>query len=144
MYKIRQNGYVLNTLTGKYFNNASYLWDGYQDWLSQGNIPEPEYNLEELRKKRIEEVSREKNKRIDQLAGDIRKKNSNMRLIASITSKKVKGITVTPDEQSALVDIEKEISDIRVIEKSANTELAWVQDLGRSFSELDNYNPEGW
>jgi hypothetical protein len=63
LYKLNQN----NMGIMKYIDNAyrmyipndinNHEWQEYQKWLSEGNIPEPAYSLEELYNKKYNEVT---------------------------------------------------------------------------------------
>ena len=57
MYKLTQNG-VIRLSDGAFIPNnpANKDWQEYQEWLAQGNTPEPEYTPQELRQKLKSEI----------------------------------------------------------------------------------------
>ena len=55
-YKLIENG-VLDQETESFIPNtpSNRHWREYQEWLSEGNIPDPQYTEEELQKKEFDE-----------------------------------------------------------------------------------------
>jgi hypothetical protein len=60
-YKLQQNS-VIDLETGMFIPNdtANRHWREYQEWLKEGNSPEPEFTLDELKQKKKSEIKVER------------------------------------------------------------------------------------
>lgn len=66
-YKLTENG-VIDQETESFIPNISgnRHWREYQEWLSEGNIPDPQYTEEELKEIEIEVITNEMKNKIIQ------------------------------------------------------------------------------
>jgi len=53
--KMQGNGYLLNNSLSIPNDSGNYYYKLIQDWISEGNTPEPEFTVEELKKKKVQE-----------------------------------------------------------------------------------------
>lgn len=101
MYKLTGNG-VFNKETNEYIPNNPGLsqWQEYQEWLNEGNSPEPLETLEEKRKRRKKEITNQVNNKIKSmmsLEGDLYE----LALAIYLVDKKHQGLS---SEESSVLD----------------------------------------
>lgn len=124
-YKLTESG-VLDTETGTSIPNApgNRHWQEYQEWLSEGNTPDPQYTLDEWKTGKKAEVRANSNSRI---FNDVSTKV--LIRIALLQQKQIEGTLLTQDEQDdladGLADLEARIQD----EIDALAEEARIDDL---------------
>jgi len=53
--KMQGNGYLLNNSLSIPNDSGNYYYKLIQDWISEGNTPEPEFTVEELENKKVQE-----------------------------------------------------------------------------------------
>lgn len=140
MYKLKDGGFVLNLNTGEYFDEDSSLWEGYQDWLSQGNIPEQIYSLSELKENIISNIKSKRNSKIDFVTGDDRQKRLSMMEAIKINRKRSKGEQLTPEDEAEDFSLNKLSEYIESLSDIAASEINWVSDENRTMQELEAYD----
>lgn len=101
MYKLTGNG-VFNKETNEYIPNNPGLsqWQEYQEWLNEGNSPEPLETLEEKRKRRKKEITNQVMNKINSMMsfeGDLYE----LALAIYLVDKKPQGLS---SEESSVLD----------------------------------------
>lgn len=140
MYKLKGDGKVLKIATGEVFDSNSWLYDEYSAWIGDGNDPEPEYTIEEIRVKVIADIENERNRRIDTLAGPDREKRLRMMAGIQINKKRSEGESLSTEEAAERDELSILSDKIDSIVDFAEVEKEWVQDPVRVYADLEVYD----
>ncbi len=140
MYKLRLDGKILKIPTGEIFGNDSWLMDEYDEWINNGNTPEPEYTIEDLRGAITSMIKEERNRRVDALCGSDRDKRMMMLKGILLNRKRAKDEQLTDDElndDAAMINIAESID---AIYDFADTQIDWVNLESTTINDLESYN----
>lgn len=141
MYKLKRGG-VVRIADGAnipdYEHNAD--WREYQEWLAQGNTPEPEYSGPELIELKRRAIESEAVRRISNVSGG-RKAAVAMLKSVRIVARKASGQNPAGSEQ-VLSEIEAIEAAVDEINTRAESAINWLEDPARTREELEIYKPK--
>ena len=141
-YRLHEDG-VLRQADNAFIPNdpQNCGWKIYQQWLAEGNTPDPEYTLDELKDKVASAIIDEANTRVDAVtSNDPRAKRMSLAKAIKRINKKLDGNANQADldylaAQATIAD------HLENIEATAATNIAWAQDPARTEAELTAFDP---
>ena len=142
-YKLHGNGVLRTTDNAIIPNDAKNCdWKIYQQWLTAGNTPDPEYTIDELQTKVVNDIGETANAKVDVVTStNPRAKRKAMMKSIKWLRKETKGIASQTELNQ--LDAQEAISDyIEELEATTASNIAWAQDPARTEAELIAFNPE--
>lgn len=141
-YKIYGSGVIRNVDGAAIPNDdRNSHWQAYQEWISQGNTPDPEFTIDELRARANLMIEEKANSLIDSSTShNPREKRKSLARSIRLLRKELKGTATQGDIDE--LDINESISNyIDSVGLSASDGISWVNDQARTTKELESFDP---
>lgn len=145
MFRVAGEGYQ-DLTTKEFITPGSRRWDEVQDWITDGNTPEPEFTVDQLREQRKVEVAEEGRRRIDAYGpSDSRAQRRALARAVKLTRKQAKG-TLTPEESTELDALEAIGDNIEATEQLIESVVDYLDGVSdrAALEAYDPVNDPGW
>lgn len=143
-YKLHNSGGVIRAADNALIppDEGNCGWKIYQQWLGEGNTPDPEFTIDELRNLAIANISEVSNGRIDAVIGsDTRGKLTKLMSGTLLTRKEAKG-QASPQEVAALDELQNTALYVQACQAEAETWTTWANDPSRTYEDLKVFSPQ--
>lgn len=141
-YKLRNSG-VIRAADGAYIPNdeRNSNWLQYQQWVTDGNTPDQEYTIDELRDSAISKVEGMVDSLVDaSTSNSPRKKRKSLARSIMLLRKELKS-SATQAEIDELDADELVAEYMDNLELSASNGILWINDQARTIEDLVSYDP---
>lgn len=137
MYKLAYGGVLKD---GEFIPAGHHKYFAYEAWISDGNTPEPQFTVDQIREQKQLEIAEEGRRRIDAYGpSDARQQRRAMVRGMKLVRKQAKG-TLTPEESTELDNLELIGDNIESTEQLIESEIEAL-DLITDRAELESYDP---